>query len=213
VGGDDDRLVALAREHRDDVPLRAAGDEAAGDANACRRALAREQALGVGARDEGRRTDDDLSRTAADERDRVAADRASLEARQLAAASVLDGEHVHGGERLCALGADVAHTALDDAFRRVRVHARAGVPAFAVDLELRLLGVVAEQRELLEARLEPRSAQRLGDRLRGPRRLRRSGGADADLDAERLEEVHAPSLSRCRGAFGTRTGLIILASS
>src|SRR5207253_1682635 len=75
VGGDDDRLVALAGQDGDDVALGAAWDEAAADPDARRRSLQLEQPLRVGARDERGRADDDLAR-AGDEGDRVAAERA-----------------------------------------------------------------------------------------------------------------------------------------
>jgi hypothetical protein len=62
---------------------------------------------------------------------------------------------------VCPAGAP----ALDGAVGRVRVDAGAGVPALAVDLELGLLGLVAEEAELVKTRLEPGVAKGVGDRL------------------------------------------------
>src|SRR5207248_331159 len=78
------------------------------------------------------------------------------------------------------------HLAL--ALARMRVHARAGRPPLSVDPELRLLSVEAEQGKLLEARLEPERAKRVGDRLRRARRGIGTALPDADLDREGLDE-------------------------
>src|SRR5205085_9113835 len=79
------------------------------------------------------------------------------------------------------------------ALARVRVPARAGRPALAVDPELRLLRVVAEQREFLETRLEPERPERSRDGL--GRARRRLGAALTRSDRrEGLEEVHRASL-------------------
>src|SRR5438067_1800268 len=110
------------------------------------------------------------------------------------AASSTANECAGGKSPLRRRGADPAHASLDDAVRRVRVHTRPCVPPLAVDLELGLLRVVAEQRELLEGWLEPDGAQRLRDRLDGALCIGGAGGANADLDAERLHEAHRPSL-------------------
>ena len=59
----------------------------------------------------------------------------------------------------CRRRADPLHGPL--AVERVRVHARADVPPLALDLELRLVGLVAEQVELLEPRLEPELTKRV----------------------------------------------------
>src|SRR5207247_3717081 len=99
------------------------------------------------------------------ERDRAAAERASVEPRDLAA-PVLDGEGRRVGvERGAELRppTDTPNAALDPAVARLRVHARARGDALAVDLELGLLRLVAEQRELLEARLETERGEGLGD--------------------------------------------------
>ena len=70
-----------------------------------------------------------------------------------------------------------------------------GVPALALDLELRLVRLVAEQLELLEARLEPQLAERVGDR-RPPRASAASLPAvrGPTPTAERVDQVHAASL-------------------
>src|SRR5207253_6583978 len=69
----------------------------------------------------------------------------------------------------------------------VRVHARSGRPPLAVDPELGLLRVVAEQREFLEPRLEPELAEPVRDRV--GRTRRRLGAALARADrGEGLEE-------------------------
>ena len=73
---------------------------------------------------------------------------------------------------------------------RVRVHARAGGPPLALDLELGLVRLVAEQVELLEARLETELPKRLGDEVGGPRGFVAPGRARADVDCERLDQVH-----------------------
>ena len=70
------------------------------------------------------------------------------------------------------------------------VEARPGGPALAVDLELGLLRVVAEQRELLEARLEAELAERVCDRFGSARGLVGARRADADRPAQGVDEVH-----------------------
>ena len=72
----------------------------------------------------------------------------------------------------------------------MRVHARAGGPLLALDRELWLVGVVAEQLELLEARLQPELAKRGRDRIRGLSRSVAPGGARADVGREGVDEVH-----------------------
>ena len=69
-------------------------------------------------------------------------------------------------------------------------------PHAALDLEPRLLGLVREQVELLETRLEAELAERVGDDVRGARHLRRAGGPRTDADGERFDEVHA---RECKG--------------
>ena len=73
------------------------------------------------------------------------------------------------------------------ALERVGVHARAGGPALAFDLELRLVRLVADQVELLETRLEAELAEGIGDDVGGTRRLVGPGLARADVDRERLD--------------------------
>ena len=51
----------------------------------------------------------------------------------------------------------------------MRIHARAGGPPLALDLELGLVGLVSEQVELLEPRLEAELAERVRDQVGGPR--------------------------------------------
>src|SRR5207237_8612037 len=92
-------------------------------------------------------------------------------------------------------GADGTDVPLDDAVGGMGVHARPGGPALAVDFELGLLGVVAEQRELLEVRIEAGGAEGIGDRSGGSGCLGGAGGADADRGPKRLHEAHGPSLS------------------
>src|SRR6476620_9752759 len=92
--------------------------------------------------------------------------------------------------------AQPAHAAFDGAVGRVRVDARAGLPALAFDLELGLICVVAEQTELVKSRLEPGVAERVCHSVGGPSGGRRPGLTDANLDSERLDEVHAASLRR-----------------
>ena len=73
----------------------------------------------------------------------------------------------------------------------VRVHARSGIPALALNFELRRLGLVRQQLELLKTRLETELAQRFRDDVGRLLRVRAAGGAGADADRERLDQVHA----------------------
>src|SRR5262249_27511032 len=109
----------------------------------------------------------------------------------LPAAPALDGEDVCVREEAAdRMRAEPAHAALDGAVSGVRVDARPRIPALAVDLELRLVGVVAQQPELVKAGFEPGLTKSIGDRLGSAFRLGRAGLADADLDAQRLDQVH-----------------------
>src|SRR5437763_451252 len=194
VRRDDDGLVALAAKPRADVAVAAAGHEAAADADSSDRAFQPAQPQRVGAGDERGRSDRDLPR-AGHEWDRGAAERARLEPGEFPSRLVLDREDVRGREELAeARLADVTDAPLDDAVGRVRVHARAGGPPLAGDLELRLVGVVAEEVELLEERLEAEVAKRVGHGFGGPLGLGRACHADADLGREGLEQGHAASV-------------------
>src|SRR5438874_426608 len=98
----------------------------------------------VGARDEQRRTDRDLAGTG-QEGDRWAAERRHQQTRELAALVVLDREDVRLGEEPAdRVSSEPTHAALDGAVGGVRVDARAGVPALAVDLELGFFCLIAE---------------------------------------------------------------------
>jgi len=123
------------------------------------------------------------------------AERTGDEARELGAVVRDDAE---GGELAVADGslrlADPPHAALD--LGRVRIHAWSRRPLLPLDLEPRLLGLVREQVELLETRLEAELAERVGDDVRGARHLRRAGGPRTDADGERFDEVHA---RECKG--------------
>ena len=88
--------------------------------------------------------------------------------------------------------ADALHRPL--AGERMRVHARSGGPPLALDRELRLVGVVADEVELLEPRLEPELAKRRSDGLGSLSRSLAARGARADAGREGVDEVHVPSL-------------------
>src|SRR5439155_6257665 len=85
--------------------------------------------------------------------------------------------------------ADPAHGSF--AVEVVRVHARTGRPPLALHLEFRLVRVVADQLELLEARFETELTEGVGDQVSGARRRIATGGPRADLAGERLDQVHA----------------------
>src|SRR5256884_559461 len=190
VGRDDDRLLALTAQLGDDVAFRQAGHEPPTHAHACENAFSLAQPGRVLAGDEDRRPDRNLAR-AGQERDRGAAEGGHQQPRELTAVLVLDREDVRLGEEPAdRVRAQPAHSALDGAVGRVRVDAGAGVPALAFDFELRLVCFVAEHAELMESGLEPGIAEGVGHGLGGPVRGRRSGLADADLEPERLDEVH-----------------------
>ena len=84
--------------------------------------------------------------------------------------------------------ADPPHRSL--AVEVVRVHARPGGPALALDLEQRLVGVVAEQLELLEPHVEAELPKRAAPPVGGLRRRVAPGGARADPACEPLDEIH-----------------------
>ena len=71
------------------------------------------------------------------------------------------------------------------------VHTRPGVPALAVHLELGLVGFVADEVELLEARLEAQLAEGVCDRVGRASGGVAARGARPDLACERLDQVHA----------------------
>ena len=79
------------------------------------------------------------------------------------------------------------------------VHARPGGPALAVDLQFGLVGLVAEEIELLEPRLEAEVAKRVGDGLGGAERGVTPRGAGPDADRQRFHEVHALESSSSHG--------------
>src|SRR5262249_51852923 len=155
-------------------------------------------------RDErGRARRDDRSES--EERDRAAAHRVLVDERLHRSTLVLDRPDLRRGEAgHSLLLADLAQPARHAALRgRMRVHAGAGGPLRAVDHELRLVGVVAEQWELLEAGPEAELPERVGDRFGRTLCRRRPCLANADLHAERLEEVH-PRQSRCAASLSSR---------
>ena len=78
------------------------------------------------------------------------------------------------------------------------VHARADRPRLSLDLELRLVRLVADEVELLETRLEAELPERVRDDVRSTRRLIASGLARADIDCQCLDQVHEAE-SRERG--------------
>src|SRR6476646_9423085 len=84
------------------------------------------------------------------------------------------------------------------ACERMGIHARPGRPPLAVDLELRFVGVVADELELLEPGLEPELAERGSDGIRRTRRSVAACGPRADIGCERLDQVH-PSDSSAAG--------------
>ena len=170
MGADDDRLLALAGNLGDHVAVAEARDEAAADDQPGAHPVA--QPLGVGRRDERGRRGGHVARR--HERDRADAEGAPPQPPLLA-----DGEDPVR---------EPPHLSLHLA--GVRVHAGAGLPALAVHLEQRLLGLVAEQRKLLEARLEPERGEGVRDRVRGTLGLGRPAAPDADLDRERAKQLH-----------------------
>ena len=87
-----------------------------------------------------------------------------------------------------AARADPPHCPL--AVEVVRVHARPGGPALTLDLEQRLVGVVAEELELLEPNVEAELPKRSGHRLGGLPRRFAPGGARADPACQPFDEIH-----------------------
>ena len=144
VGRDDDRLLALPAQLGDDVALSQPRHEPTAHAHARDDTFQLAQPHRVGARDEQRRTDRDLAGTG-QEWDRWAAERRHQQTRELAAFVVLDREDVRLGEEPAdRVSSEPTHAALDGAVGGVRVDARAGVPALAVDLELGFFCLIAE---------------------------------------------------------------------
>ena len=69
-----------------------------------------------------------------------------------------------------------------------------GGPPLALDLQLRLVGLVADELELLEPWLEAKLAERIGDRVGRPNRCIAPGRAGPDAGGEGFDQVHGRSL-------------------
>ena len=167
VRPDDDPLLTRTRDPRHDVPITLSVHERASHDEL--RMLPRLDTGTVRPREKGSRRSRDMTgkREPSAERDRTAAVERAGESTFADAP-----EPVRERPNLA-----LAHA-------RVRVHARTGSPTLALDPELRLLGVVAEEREFLELRLEPELAERCGDGVGRPRGSLCAALAHADLFGE-----------------------------
>ncbi|HZT90653.1 MAG TPA: hypothetical protein VFA05_01295 [Gaiellaceae bacterium] len=195
-----DVLVAVARHVGNDVALAQTRQEPAADLHPHAHPVAQPLRVACGEEGGGRRRHVHVRRH---ERDRAPAERARQEARALPAVGVDDGERrelpVADGRRALA---DLAHRPF--AVERGGVSARSSRPALPLDLDERLVRLVPEQVELLEARLEPELAERVRDDVGGSRGRVAAGGARPDVGCERLDQVHARESKSRRGAAGDR---------
>ena len=183
---DDDVLVELAREVREDVSFAPARHEPSAHLQTDAHPVL--EPCGILGRDErrGRRRDVRMRRH---EGDRATAERARQQARDLATVRIDNGERRQAAVADRRIGlADLAHRAL--AVEGVRVHARPSRPRVPLHLQPGLVGLVADEIELLELRFETEVAERIRHRLGRPLRLLAPGRARADADRERLDQVH-----------------------
>ena len=186
VCADDDMLIPAAGDVGDHVAFHSPRQEAAADPDAYAHPIA--QPLGAGSRDERGRGCGDVG-VSRHERDRPERERARQEARDLPACRIDDCEvrEPSVADRGAA-PPDPAHHAL--AVECVRVHARPGLPALALDLEQRLVRLVREQLELLEPHREAELPESFGHGVRRARGVGAPGSSRPDLACQCLHEVH-----------------------